>query len=296
MECVHARYDAASEPGVNECNDERHGRVREGTRSLRRYTAALTKIVQSRFDSLARASNGTVGARDPSYQHLPRRARCRGSRRRRRGNRSGFALRCVRARTRRVRIPRASRGATARARPARKWNPSSERDPPRRVTPAPPTATFADVPAPLDRRCFPSSRRSAARARSACSSAAVRSPALPASGAPPPLRRANLSRATAASISIPLARVRRPAAARRAAGPRRAAESRAAAAFDDDGRTRAAFARTSKPAPRARDPAIDVALTDRSVHLLAPPPLSRTPSELSKTRGRTSAFPRTRSA
>eukprot|EP00982_Pelagococcus_subviridis_P016612 31487-Pelagococcus_subviridis.AAC.6 len=84
---------------------------------------------------------------------------------------------------------------------------------------------------------------------------------------------------------------------RRGALPDRAApRSRAPPPPSTTTTTRAAFARTSKPAPRARDPAIDVALTDRSVHLLAPPPLSRTPSELSKTRGRTSAFPRTRSA
>ena len=84
---------------------------------------------------------------------------------------------------------------------------------------------------------------------------------------------------------------------RRGALPDRAAQrSRAPPPPSTTTTTRAAFARTSKPAPRARDPAIDVALTDRSVHLLAPPPLSRTPSELSKTRGRTSAFPRTRSA
>lgn len=189
----------------------------------------------------------------------------------------------------RVRARRRGRARRGNGTLARSATPPDESPPP------PPTATFADVPAPLDRRCFPSSRRSAARARSACSSAAVRSPALPASGAPRPSDerifharpRHRFPSPSRASVAPP----------RRGALPDRAApRSRAPPPPSTTTTTRAAFARTSKPAPRARDPAIDVALTDRSVHLLAPPPLSRTPSELSKTRGRTSAFPRTRSA
>jgi hypothetical protein len=90
----------------------------------------------------------------------------------------------------------------------------------------------------------------------------------------PPLRRANLSRATAASISIPLARVRRPAAARRAAGPRRAAESRAAAAFDDDDDARGV--RSNLETRAAREGPRDRRRADRSIR-----PSPRSPPSLS---------------
>lgn len=166
----------------------------------------------------------------------------------------------------RVRARRRGRARRGNGTLARSATPPDESPPP------PPTATFADVPAPLDRRCFPSSRRSAARARSACSSAAVRSPALPASGAPRPSDerifharpRHRFPSPSRASVAPP----------RRAAGPRRAAESRAAAAFDDDDDARGV--RSNLETRAAREGPRDRRRADRSIR-----PSPRSPPSLS---------------